>query len=72
MKKLQKKPISMREETFTLASCWCFCNCDCMDPCGCPIAPTHQIGLDVVSKGRSEQTVLLENGGAMSAIYSRI
>lgn len=46
MKRLQKKSISAREETFALALCGCSCLCDCIDSCDCPIAPTHQIGLN--------------------------
>lgn len=51
MKKPRKKPISVREETFALSGCICTCTCTCAcrDSCDCPIAPTHQIGLNAMS-----------------------
>lgn len=49
MRKLRKKPLSVREETFALANCGCACACKCKDSCDCPIAPTHQIGLNAMS-----------------------
>ncbi len=46
MKKLRTKPFSLREETFALAFCMCSCACGCDGSCNCPVAPTHQIGLN--------------------------
>lgn len=53
MKKLQKRPVSVWEKTFALATCGCASNCCCTSPCNCPIAPTHQIGLNVEGQGRT-------------------
>ena len=53
MKKLTKKPISVEEKTFALATCGCASVCNCTTPCNCPIAPTHQIGLNVETQGRT-------------------
>ena len=52
MKKLHKKTLSVREEVFALSRCGCGCACDCVDSCDCPIAPTHQIGLNAQSNVR--------------------
>lgn len=68
MNKLQKKPTSMREETFALAGCACACPCACHESCSCPIAPTHQYGInaqnDWVSKSGS-------TSGDTSATFTR-
>lgn len=49
MKKLYTKPLSIREETFALAFCICACGCSCGSvTCRCPIAPTHQEGINAI------------------------
>lgn len=49
MKKLKTRPVSVREETFALAACTCSCACGCEGTCNCPVAPTHQQGLNAQS-----------------------
>lgn len=59
MKKLQTKPLSLREETFALAFCACACGCGCGNlPCDCPIAPTHQMGLTAQATNAPESNSL--------------
>lgn len=62
MKKLNKRAFSLRESTFALAVKGCACNCD-DEPCDCPIAPTHQIGLNAQS---AENTKLHRLGSAVA------
>lgn len=48
MKRLQKKSLSAREAAFALANCVCACSCT-HPGCQCPIAPTHQEGINAQS-----------------------
>ena len=66
MKKPRKKPASLREKTFALSGCICTCTCTCacQDSCDCPIAPTHQIGLNAMSDINPSSTVSSSRGNS--------
>ena len=67
MKKLRIKPSSMRDATFALALCGCASPCDCSEMCSCPIAPTHQIGLNVESQNKSRMAVAEKDTSPVNA-----
>ena len=68
MKKLKRKSLSVREETFALASSGCVCLCSCPEvPCNCPIAPTHQVGLNGLSANDTVLRNTASSAGAESA-----
>lgn len=63
MKKLQKKAFSEREATFALTNCVCVCGCSCpKESCNCPIAPTHQYGLNAQVENDTEIRRLTRDG----------
>lgn len=56
MKKLKKRSLSSREETFALSSIFCTCynECNCTPLlCDCPTTPTHQVGLNQESSKKT-------------------
>lgn len=53
MKKLVKKANNDRDSVIALSSkVTCACGCGCPGNCSCPVAPTHQIGINVSVQGK--------------------
>lgn len=53
MRKLYKKPASLRETMLALATDICGCYCGCHEVCNCPTYPTHQIAYDQSDDGHT-------------------